>query len=174
MASSRRSISALFVAGVVVSVSWRLARRTTDALLDAAPPEFAPRSSTPFRGWMVYSKSAAFASAAPAIVLRRSCRRLGAYRYLPAFRTVSGSGHRRCAWHPSRRRRHCATLPRANGRKISSTDSCRRHPHNLNVHDISVQDLAGKLHVEQHVELDERMSSKALTISDRPRSRYAS
>src|ERR1700730_17519997 len=30
-------ISALFVAGVVISVSWRLARRTVDALLDAAP-----------------------------------------------------------------------------------------------------------------------------------------
>jgi divalent metal cation (Fe/Co/Zn/Cd) transporter len=33
--------------------------------------------------------------------------------------------------------------------------------HNLNVHDISVQDLAGKLHVEQHVELDERMTLKS-------------
>ena len=32
--------------------------------------------------------------------------------------------------------------------------------HNLNVHDISVQDLAGRLHVEQHVELDERMTLK--------------
>src|SRR5579872_3276835 len=31
-------VAALFVAGVVVSVSWRLARRTIDALLDAAPP----------------------------------------------------------------------------------------------------------------------------------------
>src|SRR6202049_2430586 len=30
-------VAALFVAGVVVSVSWRLARRTVDALLDAAP-----------------------------------------------------------------------------------------------------------------------------------------
>src|SRR4029077_16412226 len=31
-------VAALFVAGVVVSVSWRLARRTVDAPLDAAPP----------------------------------------------------------------------------------------------------------------------------------------
>src|SRR5271168_4209105 len=30
-------IAALFVAGVIVTVSWRLARRTVDALLDAAP-----------------------------------------------------------------------------------------------------------------------------------------
>ena len=33
--------------------------------------------------------------------------------------------------------------------------------HNLNVHDISVQDLSGRLHVEQHVELDERLSLKS-------------
>src|SRR5271169_5464281 len=32
---------------------------------------------------------------------------------------------------------------------------------NLNVHDISVQDLNGQLHVEQHVELDERLPLKA-------------
>ena len=32
--------------------------------------------------------------------------------------------------------------------------------HNLNVHDISVQDLDGELHVEQHIELDERMTLK--------------
>ena len=31
---------------------------------------------------------------------------------------------------------------------------------NLNVHDISVQDIKGSLHVEQHVELDERMALK--------------
>jgi divalent metal cation (Fe/Co/Zn/Cd) transporter len=32
--------------------------------------------------------------------------------------------------------------------------------HNFNVHDISVQDLAGELHVEQHLELDEQLSMK--------------
>ena len=32
--------------------------------------------------------------------------------------------------------------------------------HNFNVHDISVQDLNGQLHVEQHLELDERLSMK--------------
>jgi divalent metal cation (Fe/Co/Zn/Cd) transporter len=31
---------------------------------------------------------------------------------------------------------------------------------NLNVHDISVQDIGGSLHVEQHVELDESLSLK--------------
>ena len=32
--------------------------------------------------------------------------------------------------------------------------------HNFNVHDVSVQDLSGLLHVEQHLELDERLSLK--------------
>jgi divalent metal cation (Fe/Co/Zn/Cd) transporter len=31
---------------------------------------------------------------------------------------------------------------------------------NLNVHDVSVQDLGGRLHLEQHLELDERLSLK--------------
>ena len=29
--------------------------------------------------------------------------------------------------------------------------------YNYNVHDVSVQDLNGRLHVEQHLELDERL-----------------
>ena len=32
--------------------------------------------------------------------------------------------------------------------------------HNFNVHDVSVQDLTGELHVEQHLELDEQLSMK--------------
>jgi divalent metal cation (Fe/Co/Zn/Cd) transporter len=32
--------------------------------------------------------------------------------------------------------------------------------HNFNVHDVSVQDLNGKLHVEQHLELDELLNMK--------------
>jgi len=32
--------------------------------------------------------------------------------------------------------------------------------HNVNVHDVSVQDLGGRLHVEQHLELDEQLSLK--------------
>jgi divalent metal cation (Fe/Co/Zn/Cd) transporter len=32
--------------------------------------------------------------------------------------------------------------------------------HNLNVHDVSVQDFGGRLHVEQHLELDEKLLLK--------------
>jgi len=52
-------------------------------------------------------------------------------------------------------------LPRAQ-RSENTFDQIRAVAtrHNLNVHDISVQDLAGTCHVEQHVELDERMTLK--------------
>ena len=32
--------------------------------------------------------------------------------------------------------------------------------HNVNVHDVSIQDLDGRLHVEQHLEMDERLPLK--------------
>jgi len=32
--------------------------------------------------------------------------------------------------------------------------------YNFNLHDVSVQDLEGQLHVEQHLELDENLSLK--------------
>jgi len=82
-----------------------------------------------------------------------------------------------CAWHPSRRRRHCATIAsRPTVGKISSTGFVPvATRHNLNVHDISVQDLAGKLHVEQHVRTGRaHVPQKRSRSGDRPRSRYAS
>jgi divalent metal cation (Fe/Co/Zn/Cd) transporter len=52
-------------------------------------------------------------------------------------------------------------LPRAPGSEnIFDRIRAGATQRNLNVHDISVQDLEGRLHVEQHVELDERMSLK--------------
>ena len=52
-------------------------------------------------------------------------------------------------------------LPRAPGSE-NTFDRIRAvaTDRNLNVHDISVQDVDGRLHVEQHVELDERMTLK--------------
>jgi divalent metal cation (Fe/Co/Zn/Cd) transporter len=53
------------------------------------------------------------------------------------------------------------SVPRAD-RKENIFDQIRAVAtrHNLNVHDVSVQDLTGRLHVEQHLELDERLSLK--------------
>src|SRR6185312_14232360 len=53
------------------------------------------------------------------------------------------------------------TLPRATGAEsIFDRIHAVAAQHNLGVHDVNVQDLNGKLHVEQHLELDERMSLK--------------
>jgi divalent metal cation (Fe/Co/Zn/Cd) transporter len=52
-------------------------------------------------------------------------------------------------------------LPRAQGTEnIFDRIRAVATRRNLNVHDISVQDLAGQLHVEQHIELHERMTLK--------------
>jgi len=74
-------ISALFVAGVVVSVSWRLARRTTDALLDAAPAGVRAQIIDAVRGggWCTRNRPRSHPPRRQSL-LRRSCRRLGAYR----------------------------------------------------------------------------------------------
>ena len=155
-------IAALFVAGVVVSVSWRLARRTIDALLDAAPAGVRAQITDAIlhvegvlevdrvrirRAGNRYFVDLAV-GLARTVTFQRSEQLVSAvtdavHRILPdADVTVQ-------------------PLPRAQ-RSENVFDRIRAVAtrHNLNVHDISVQDLASRLHVEQHVELDERMTLK--------------
>ena len=155
-------VAALFVAGVVVSVSWRLARRTVDALLDAAPPG-------------VRSQIYDAVSRLDGIIevdrvrIRRAGNRYFADVAVGLARTVTfqRSGQLATAVTESVRRIlpdadvTVQPLPRAQ-RSENIFDRIRAVAthRNLNVHDISVQDLAGRLHVEQHIELDERMRLK--------------
>jgi len=155
-------IAALAVAGVIIYVSSRLARQTIDALLDAAP--------TGVRAQIVRE-----VEAVPGIleVDRVRVRRAG-NRY---FAEVQVAVNRNATLQHSD---HMATsvtdavqrvlpeadvtiraLPRATGGE-SIFDRIRAVAarHNLSVHDVNVQDLNGKLHVEQHLELDERLSLK--------------
>jgi cation diffusion facilitator family transporter len=156
-------IAALFVAGVVVSVSWRLARRTTDALLDAAPA-----------GVRAQITDAVLRVDGVLEVGRVRIRRAG-NRY---FADLAVGLARTVTFQRSEQLVEAVTaavhnilpeadvtvqpLPRAQ-RSENIFDRIRAVAtrHNLNVHDISVQDLAGQLHVEQHVELDERMTLKS-------------
>ncbi len=155
-------IAALLVAAAVVSVSWRLARRTVDALLDAAPPG-------------VRSQIQDVVSRVDGIleVDRIRIRRAG-NRY---FADLTVGLARRVTFQRSGQVAAAVTdavhrilpnadvtvqpLPRAQ-RSENIFDRIRAvaTQRNLNVHDISVQDLAGRLHVEQHIELDERMTLK--------------
>jgi cation diffusion facilitator family transporter len=155
-------ITALFVAGVIVSVSWRLARRTVDALLDAAPA-----------GVRAQITDAVAHVDGVLEVGRVRIRRAGNHYFadlsVGLARTVTFQRSEQlvaavtAAVHSILPEADVTVqpLPRAQGSEnIFDRIRAVATRHNLNVHDISVQDLAGHLHVEQHVELDERLSLK--------------
>ncbi|MGB9074101.1 MAG: cation diffusion facilitator family transporter [Terriglobales bacterium] len=155
-------IAALFVAGVVVYVSSRLARKTIDALLDAAPAGVRNQ---------VLDKVATVEGVLE--VDRVRIRRAG-NRY---FADVSVGLARNFTFQRSEQvvdeitaRVHqvlpdadvmVRPVPRArHAENIFDRIRAVATRHNFNVHDVSVQDLNGKLHVEQHLELDEQLSMK--------------
>lgn len=153
-------IAALVVAGVVVYVSWRLARQTIDALLDAAPAG-------------VRADIMDAVERVPGVleVDRVRIRRAG-NRY---FADVSVGLARNVTFQKSeqvvsevRKTIHgllkeadvtVNAVPRElHTENIFDRIRAAAQRNNLMVHDISVQDLGGSLHVEQHVELDERFT----------------
>src|SRR5579862_4791395 len=155
-------IAALFVAGVVVSVSWRLARRTIDALLDAAPPGVRSKiydAVSRVEGVLEVDR----------VRIRRAGNRYFADLAVGLARTVTFQRSGQLVAAVTEAVHHVLPdadvtvqpLPRAQ-RSENIFDRIRgvATHRNINVHDISVQDLAGRLHVEQHVELDERMLLK--------------
>jgi cation diffusion facilitator family transporter len=155
-------IAALFVAGVIVSVSWRLARRTIDALLDAAPAGIRSQITdavSRVEGVLEIDR----------VRIRRAGNRYFADLAVGLARTVTFQRSEQLVEAVTAAVRRILPdadvtvqpLPRAQ-RSENIFDRIRAAAthQNLNVHDISVQDLGGRLHVEQHVELDERMSLK--------------
>jgi cation diffusion facilitator family transporter len=155
-------ISALFVAGVVISVSWRLARRTIDALLDAAPTGVRSKIFERIR------------TVDGVLEVERVRFRKAGNRF---FADVSVGLERNFTFQRSEQVTAAVTsrvrevLPDADV-MVHSVPRARRSEnifdriravatrHNFNVHDVSVQDLNGQLHVEQHLELDEKLSMK--------------
>ncbi len=155
-------IAALFVAGVVVSVSWRLARRTIDALVDAAPAgvrnQILDRIAT-VDGvleveWVRFRKAGNGYFADVSVGLERNFT-------FQHSEQVSDAVRARVREVLPNADVMVHTVPRAR-RSENIFDRIRAVAtrHNFNVHDVSVQDLNGQLHVEQHLELDERLSMK--------------
>src|ERR1700722_13254116 len=155
-------ISALFVAGVIVSVSWRLARRTVDALLDAAPTGVRAQITAAVLnvdGVLEIGR----------VRIRRAGNRYFADLAVGLARTVTFQRSEQLVAAVTAAVRDILPnadvivqpLPRPQ-RSENIFDRIRAVAtrHNLNVHDITVQDFAGQLHVEQHVELDERLTLK--------------
>ena len=155
-------LAALAVAGLVVFVSWRLARQTTDALLDAAPHGV--------RNQIIDEVSRLDGVLA---VDRVRIRRAG-NRY---FADVSVAMSRNVTFQKSEQLANdvadCirslfpgtdvvvnAVSRAAVQENIFDQIRAVATRNNLNVHEVSVQDLDGRLHVEQHVELAETLSLK--------------
>jgi cation diffusion facilitator family transporter len=155
-------IAALGVACIVIYVSWRLARQTIDALLDAAP--------SGVRTGIIE----AVARVDGVLAVDRMRVRRGGSKY---FVDVTVAMPRNVTFQKSEQVANGVAaevrdlLPDADvvvnataraARQESLFDRVRAVAtrSNLNVHDISVQDINGALHVEQHVELDERMELK--------------
>ena len=155
-------VAALFVAGIVVQVSWRLARQTVDALLDAAPSGIRTRIIAE-----IYAVDGVLE--VDRVRIRRGGSRYFVDVSVAMSRTVTFQKSEQVSTEVAERIRGLLpgadvvvnTVARAHLRE-SLFDRIRAVAtrHNLNVHDISVQDLSGRLHVEQHVELDETLTLK--------------
>lgn len=156
------AVAALIVAAIVVFVSWRLARQTIDALLDAAPAGMRKQimeniSEVP--GVLEVDR----------VRIRRAGNRYFADVDIGLARSVTFQRSEQVADQV----REAVTsilpqsdvivrsLPRASGQE-NIFDRIRgvATRSNYNVHDVSVQDLRGRLHVELHLELDESLSLK--------------
>lgn len=155
-------IAALVVAVIVVHVSWRLARQTVDALLDAAPSGIRTRIIAE-----IYEIDGVLE--VDRVRIRRGGSRYFVDVAVAMSRTVTFQKSEQVSTEVAERIREL--LPGADvvvnavaraHRRESLFDRVRAVAtrHNLNVHDISVQDLQGRLHVEQHVELDETLTLK--------------
>ncbi len=155
-------ISALFVAGVVIWVSARLGRQTIDALLDAAPA-----------GTRAQIIGAVAQVDGVLEVDRARIRRAGAHYFvdltLGLTRTVTFQKSQQVVSNVVGAVQEILpgadvvvhSIPRAS-RAESIFDRIRSvgTRWNLNIHDISIQDLSGRLHVEQHLEMDENLMLK--------------
>jgi cation diffusion facilitator family transporter len=158
--SNADPIAALFVAGVVIYVSWRLARKTIDALLDAAPPGVRAQivdAVSRLNGVLELDR----------VRIRRAGNRYFADLSVGLARNVTFQRAEQLAEEVTTAIRRVLpnadvvvhSVPRpAGSENIFDRIRAVATRNNLNVHDVSVQDLAGRLHVEQHLELDETLS----------------
>jgi len=155
-------IAALFVAGVIVFVSSRLARKTVDALLDTAPAGARSRiinAVSKVDGLLEVDR----------VRIRRAGSRYFADVSIGLARSVTFQRSGQVADAVTRAVHgvlpHTDVVVRSVPRPARAENIFDRvravaTRHNLNVHDVSVQDLDGSLHVEQHIEMDEQLPLK--------------
>jgi cation diffusion facilitator family transporter len=159
-------IAAIFVACIILYVTWNLARRTIDALTDATPPEARAQNPQLIRE---------LASIDGVLSVDRVRTRRSGPSY---FADVTLGMPRNLTFQRSEQITTAATaavqrhLPGADvvvhsvptaSRAESVHDRIRAVAarSNLNIHDVSVQEYHHQLHVEQHLEVDEKMTLRA-------------
>ena len=160
--SKAEPVAALVVSGVIVYVSSRLARATIDALLDAAPAGYRSRivdAVLQINGVIEVERvrvrragNRYFADLAVGLARNVTFQRSGQVvsEITDAVHTILPDCD--VVVHP---------VPRETGHEnIFDRIRAVASRNNFSVHDVSVQDLAGRLHVEQHLELDETLSLK--------------
>jgi cation diffusion facilitator family transporter len=160
--ASADPVAALFVAGVVIYVSGRLGRRTIDALLDSAPKGIRNKiiaSVSKVDGLLEVDR----------VRIRRAGNRYFADLSIGLARNVTFQRSEQVAGAVTAEVQkllpHADVIVHSVPRAAFSENVFDRvravaTRNNFNVHDVSVQDLNGRLHVEQHLELDERLSLK--------------
>jgi cation diffusion facilitator family transporter len=160
-------IAALVVAAIILQVTWRLARRTVDSLLDATPPEVRDRvQGHIFRDLQMIPD----VLSVQRLRVRRSGSdyfvdlTLGLPRALSFQRSEQVTSE---ATEVVQRRLEGAdvvvkTVPTATVDE-SPFDRVRAVAarRNLTVHDVTLQQYDGALHLEQHLEVPESMSLRS-------------
>jgi cation diffusion facilitator family transporter len=160
-------IAALVVAAIILRVTWKLARKTLDSLLDATPPEVRDK----LQGQVLRDLKAI-----PDVisVQRLRVRRSGSNYFvdftlgLPRALTFQRSEQVTAAATEAVQRRlegadvvvktvPMATVDESPFDRVRAVAARR----NLNVHDVTLQQYDGALHLEQHLELPESMSLRS-------------
>lgn len=155
-------VAALFVAGVVIYVSSRLGRQTIDALLDAAPAGIRTRIID------AVNNSDGVLEVDRARIRRAGNRffvdlTLGLNRGVTFQRSGQVVSDVIATVHGILPGADVVvhSIPRPSiGESIFDRIRAVGARWNLNIHDISIQDLGGRLHVEQHLEMEEYLSLK--------------
>src|SRR6185312_1124086 len=164
-------IAALVVAGVILRVSWGLARQTVDTLLDATPTTD-PATGRPQSAGELRASILRDLAAIPGVISvdRLRTRRSGANYFaditlgMPRNLTFQRTEQITMAASEAVQRRLPGadvvvhTVPTASLRE-SVHDRIRAVAarRGLSIHDVTVQQVEGGLHVEQHLEVDETM-----------------
>jgi len=154
--------AALFVAGVIILVRARLALKTIDALLDTAPAGARSKIINALRGVEGLLE-------VDRVRIRRAGNRYFADVSVGLARNVTFQKSGQVADEVTRTVHQVLpntdvvvhSIPRApSAENIFDRVRGVATRHNVNVHDVSIQDLDGRLHVEQHLEMDERLPLK--------------